>query len=98
MLYYNDRLIHSVGKNLVEHGDKIDTSTKEEIQRAIDEAKKLESATDVETIKAQSLALSNAAMKIGQAMYKSDGTSNSDNAKKDEDKPEDVQYEEKEKK
>lgn len=56
-------------KNLSEHGDKLDDATKSEIQTAIDDAKSVESSSDVDAIKAKSSALSNAAMKIGQAMY-----------------------------
>ena len=83
-------MIHSVGKNLVEHGDKLDEETKIEVQKAIDDAKKVDSA-DIEVIKAQSQALSNAAMKIGTAMYKKDGSSET----KPSDSTENAQYEEK---
>jgi molecular chaperone DnaK len=91
------RLIHSVGKNLTEHGDKLDDATKAEIQKAIDDAKKFESNTDVEAIKAQSQALSNASMKIGQAMYKKDGAT-SETPSNPEPETENAQYEEKGKK
>lgn len=63
------RLIHSVSKNLAEHGDKIDEETKAEVQKAIDEAKALESAADVDAVKSKAAALSTASMKIGQAIY-----------------------------
>lgn len=62
-------------KNLAEHSDKIDATTKEEIQKVIDDAKKLDPNSDVEALKAQSSALSNAAMKIGQVMYQNKGSS-----------------------
>ena len=62
-------------KNLGEHSDKLDAATKEEIQKVIDEAKKLDPNSDVEALKAQTQALSNAAMKIGQAMYQNKGSS-----------------------
>lgn len=61
-------------KNLGEHSDKLDAATKEEIQKVIDEAKKLDPNSDVEALKAQTQALSNAAMKIGQAMYQNKGS------------------------
>jgi molecular chaperone DnaK len=63
------RLIHSVGKNLEEHGDKVDDATKTEIQTAIDEAKGLAPDASVDDIKAKATALQSASMKIGQAMY-----------------------------
>ena len=65
-----ENLVHSVTKNLAEHGDKIDEATKKEIQAAIDDAAGVSSTASVEDVKAKSAALSNAAMKIGQAMYK----------------------------
>jgi len=65
-----ENLVHSVTKNLAEHGDKIDEATKKEIQTAIEDAGKVSSSASVEEVKAKSAALSAAAMKIGQAMYK----------------------------
>ncbi len=58
-----------MNKNLTEHKEKLDEATIAEIEKAISEAKTLESSTDVEAIKSKSQALSNASMKIGQAMY-----------------------------
>jgi molecular chaperone DnaK len=58
-----------VGKNLEEHGDKVDDATKTEIQTAIDEAKGLAPDASVDDIKAKASALQSASMKIGQAMY-----------------------------
>ena len=37
-----DSLIHSVDKNLSEHGDKLDDKTKEEVKAALDEARKVD--------------------------------------------------------
>ena len=56
-------------KNLAEHGDKLDDKTKAEVQTALDEAKAVDAAADVETVKAKVSALSSSAMKIGQVMY-----------------------------
>lgn len=78
-----DSLIHNVGKNLQEHGDKVDAALKAEIQGAIDAAKALgdNEAADVEAIKEQVAALNSAAMKIGQAMYATgSSSSNKDGA------------------
>ena len=64
-----DSLVHSVDKSLSEHGDKLDAATKEEVQRALDEARALPSDAELETLKEKSSALSNASMKIGQTIY-----------------------------
>jgi len=69
-----DSLVHSVNKNLTEHADKIDDALKAEVNAAIEEAKNVPSDASLETLKGKVSALSNASMKIGQAMYgKKDG-------------------------
>merc|ERR1711871_961516 len=62
-----ESLVHSVEKNLSEHGDKLDEETKTEINTAVEEAKAIANDADLETLKAKSEALSSASMKIGQA-------------------------------
>ena len=47
LLVLNLRLIWSTTKNLDEHADKLDDATKAEIKTAIDEAKALDSSTEV---------------------------------------------------
>ena len=85
-----------MGKNLIEHKEKLDEATISEINTAIDDAKTVESSTDVDAIKSKSSALSSAAMKIGQAMYKKDGSSGDSSAQaKDSNDVKDAQYEEK---
>jgi molecular chaperone DnaK len=64
-----ESLIHSVGKSLTEHADKLDEATKAEVQKNLDEAKAVQSSEDFEQIKAKKDALSQASMKIGQAVY-----------------------------
>jgi len=67
-------LIHSVGKNLSEHKDKLDSATIAEIEKALADAKLQEKSTDLEILKAQNAALSAVSMKIGQVIYgKKDG-------------------------
>merc|ERR1712023_183464 len=52
------------------HAEKLDDATKEEINKAVEEAKALPTeGASLEDIKAKSEALSTASMKIGQAMY-----------------------------
>jgi molecular chaperone DnaK len=65
-------LIHSVNKSFAEHGEKLDEATKSEIQAAIDDAKSAVGSEDAELLKTKTSALSNAALKIGQSMYKKD--------------------------
>lgn len=65
-----DGLIHSVGKNLDDHKEKIDDATKADIEKALEEARAVDQNTPLETIKEKSEALSAASMKIGEAMYK----------------------------
>jgi molecular chaperone DnaK len=64
-----ESLIHSVDKNLVEHGSKLEAAVKEEVEKAIKEARALGTDAQLEAVKAASAALSTASMKIGQAMY-----------------------------
>lgn len=73
VLYFfvNNRLIHSVTKSLSEHADKIDATLKGEVEAAINDAKNLKEGASVEELKAKVSDLSNASMKIGQAMYSS---------------------------
>ena len=65
-----DSLLHSVAKNLEEHGENLDAATKEEVEKALAEAKELPEDASPELIKEKVSALSAVSMKIGQAMYK----------------------------
>jgi molecular chaperone DnaK len=62
-------LAHSTERQLAEHGDKIDEALKAEIQAAIDETKQAVESGDVEAMQAKTQALSQVAMKLGQAIY-----------------------------
>lgn len=97
MFEIDGRLVHSVEKNLSEHGEKLDEETKKEVQKAIDEAKAVSSDADVETLKDKSSALSTASMKIGQAMYSkgSGGSSSGGEGGEGEQKAKEAEYEEK---
>lgn len=79
-----DGLIHSVQKNLTDHKEKLDEATISEIEKSLEEAKAIDSTSDLETIKAKSSALSAASMKIGEAMYKKTGGSNPEEGQKTE--------------
>ena len=65
-------LVHSTEKNLAEHGDKIGAQEKGETEAAIAAVKSAMEGTDVEALKAATERLSQAAMKIGEAMYKAE--------------------------
>jgi molecular chaperone DnaK len=87
-----ESLIHSVDKSLAEHGDKVDAATREEVQKALDEARAVGTDADLETLKAKVAALSTASMKIGQAIY--GGSKGGDEKPKDD--ATEAEYEEKE--
>jgi len=65
-------LVHQVEKNLSEHGDKIGAQEKGEAEAAVAAAKSALEGTDAEALKQASERLTQAAMKIGEAMYKAE--------------------------
>jgi molecular chaperone DnaK len=94
-----DSLIYGTEKTLTDNGDKLDDATKSEVEKAIAEAKEVKDGDDFDLINKKKEALSQASMKIGQAIYgqqqggaskeeepKSDDTVDADfTEKKDED-------------
>jgi molecular chaperone DnaK len=65
-----DSMAHSAEKSLEEYGDKIDAAEKTAIETAIQELKDVKDGDDLEAITAKTEALSQASMKLGEAMYK----------------------------
>ena len=65
-----DGLIHQVEKNLKEHGDKIAAQDKGEAEAAVAAARSAMAGNDGDALKSASERLSQAAMKIGEAVYK----------------------------
>src|SRR5450432_1280541 len=65
-------LVHQVEKNLQEHGDKVGAQEKGEAEAAIAAVKSAMDGTDIEALKSATDRLSQAAMKIGEAMYKAE--------------------------
>jgi molecular chaperone DnaK len=65
-------LVHQVEKNLTEHADKIGAQEKGEAEAAIAAVKSAMEGTDIEALKSAADRLSQAAMKIGEAMYKAE--------------------------
>src|SRR6059058_2672202 len=64
-----ESLIHSTEKQLAEHGDKVSAEVKGEIEKALAEAKTSVEGGDPDDMQQKTAALTQAAMKLGQAMY-----------------------------
>jgi molecular chaperone DnaK len=67
-----ESLIHTTEGQLKEHGDKVDSSLKSEIEAAIGEARTAVESGDTEAMNAKAQALAQVAMKLGQAIYEKD--------------------------
>jgi molecular chaperone DnaK len=65
-----ESLIHSTEKQLAEHGDKVSADIKSEIEKALTEAKEAVEKGDADDMQQKTAALTQAAMKLGEAMYK----------------------------
>ncbi|HEV2080258.1 MAG TPA: Hsp70 family protein, partial [Allosphingosinicella sp.] len=70
-----ESLVHSTERQLEEHGDKIDSSLKGEIQSAVDETKTAIEGGDTDSINEKAQALAQVAMKLGQAIYEKEQAS-----------------------
>jgi molecular chaperone DnaK len=70
-----ESLVHATEQQLVEHADKIDASLKSEIEAAIASAKTAIEGGDTGEITAKSQALTEVAMKLGQAIYEKEQAS-----------------------
>ncbi len=66
-----DSLVYSTEKSLKEYGDKLEAGDRSAIERAIADVKGVLDSEDAEVIKGKAEALSQVAMKLGEAMYKS---------------------------
>ncbi|WP_424967205.1 MULTISPECIES: molecular chaperone DnaK [unclassified Dinoroseobacter] len=66
-----ESLVHSTEKSLEEHGDKVDPSTVEAIELAVSALKETIETDDAGKIKAGVQNVTDAAMKLGEAIYKS---------------------------
>jgi len=64
-----DSLIYSSEKSLKDNAEKIDEETKKELEKAIEEARLVKDSDDLDELKAKTEALSQASMKVGQAIY-----------------------------
>ncbi len=70
-----ESLMHQTEKNLSEHGDKVSAADKEEIENALSELKKVfeKPESPIGDIQAKTQILLQASMKMGEAMYKTEG-------------------------
>ena len=64
-----ESLIHGTAKSLEEHGDKVDEKTVAAIEEASEALKEAAEGEDLEDIKAKTQTLTEAAMKLGEAIY-----------------------------
>jgi len=65
-----DSVLASVENSMKEHGDKITEDDRAKITQSMDQLKESVKNNDVETIKAKTKELSEASMKLGEAVYK----------------------------
>ena len=79
-----ESLVHSTEKSLEEHGDKVDPSTVEAIELAMSALKETMEGDDPGKIRSGIQNVSEAAMKLGEAIYKSSQESGDDAAPADE--------------
>jgi len=66
---HGDALIHSTEKALAEHGDKVGATEKSAIEAAVADLKAALEGEDAESIAAKTQILTQASMKLGEAMY-----------------------------
>ncbi len=71
-----ESLIHSTEKSIEEHGDKVDPSTIEAMELSMKALNEVLESDDAEKIKARSQDLTEASMKLGEAIYKAEAEKN----------------------
>ena len=82
-----ESLIHSTEKSMEEHNDKVDPTTIEAIELAIANLREQLETEDAGKIKSGIQNVSEAAMKLGEAIYKSQQTETGDGDAADQDEP-----------
>lgn len=75
-----DSLVYSTEKSLSEYGDKIPENDRNAIEAAVSDLKAVLDGKDVEAIKAKTSTLSEAAMKLGEAIYAAQQQATNDTA------------------
>jgi len=76
-----DTMLHTTEKSLKEHGSKISDAEKKAIETASANLRNVLKGTDAEEIKKKTQELVQASMKLGEAVYKSQQSTNAQNAK-----------------
>jgi molecular chaperone DnaK len=90
-----DALIHSTEKAIAEHGDKVGAADKSAIEAAIADLKSEVDGENVEAITAKTATLTQASMKLGEAMYQAQqGAAAAEGADKSDDGVVDAEFEE----
>jgi molecular chaperone DnaK len=82
-----ESLIHGTEKSLEEHGEKVDPTTVEAIELAIAALKETLETEDAGKIKSGIQNVTEAAMKLGEAIYKAEQEKSSDEAPAGEEEP-----------
>jgi molecular chaperone DnaK len=72
-----ESLMHSTQKSVVELGDKISPADKAAVESAVADLKSALEGEDAEAIKEKTNVLAQAAMKLGEALYKAQGAGGS---------------------
>ncbi len=67
-----DAMLHETEKSLKEHGDKIGAAEKSAIEAALADLKSVKDSEDLGVLQQKTQALMQAAMKLGEAMYKAE--------------------------
>ncbi len=67
-----ESLVHTTEKSIEEHGEKVDPSTIEAMELSMKALKEVLESDDAEKIKARSQDLTEASMKLGEAIYKAE--------------------------
>ncbi len=75
-----ESLIHGTEKSIQEHGDKVDPTTIEAIELSIKALQETLSSDDADKIRARSQDVTEASMKLGEAIYKAEAESNAEPA------------------
>ena len=91
-----DTLVYTTEKVLKDAGDKVNAKIKKTVEEKVEVLKKVKDGDDLEAIKKATEELSQAAQKIGEAMYKQQATESKPAEEKpaEEKKAEEAQYEE----
>ena len=73
-----ESLIHSTEKSIQDHGEKVDPTTIEAIELSIKALQEALSSDDADKIRARSQDVTEASMKLGEAIYKAEAENNSE--------------------